>query len=59
MEYLKIFVGTHGAAAIILLLADNMDFANIERIGSADDRTDIEVMFDVFDSDFEGGASFI
>ena len=54
----KIFIGTHGAAAVVFFATDDMIFTDIKRIGGADNRADIEIVFDVFDGDFKGGARF-
>ena len=53
VEDFKILVGTHGAATIVFLLADNVDFADVKRVGSTDDGANIKIVFDVFDGDFE------
>lgn len=49
MDDFKIFIGAHGAATIVFFLADNVDFADVERIGGAHDGADIEIMLEVFD----------
>ena len=54
MNDFEIFVGTHGATAVVFFLADDMNFAHIKRVGGADDGADIEIVFDVLDGDFEG-----
>ena len=57
MDDFKIFIGTHCAAAIVFLLADNMNFADVERVGSANNRADIEVVLDVLNGDFQRRTS--
>ena len=58
MDNFKIFIGAHGAAAIIFFAPDNVNFADIKRVGGADDGADVEIVFDVFDGDFEASALF-
>ena len=54
----EIFVGAHGAAAVVFFAADDMDFADIERVGGTNNGADIEIVFDVFNGNFKGGARF-
>ena len=54
----KIFIGTHGAAAVVFFAADDMDFTNVERVGGTNNGADVEIVFDIFDGDFEGSAGF-
>ena len=50
----EVFVGAHGAAAIIFFLADNVNNFDIEGIGGANDGADVEVVLEIFDGDFQG-----
>lgn len=52
----EILVGAHGAATIIFFLADNMNFTHVKRVGGTDNGTDIEIVFDVFNGDFEAST---
>ena len=54
----EIFVGTHRTATIVFFLADDMNLTHVERVGGTHDRADIEIMFDVFNGDFEAGTFF-
>ena len=58
MQNFKVFIGAHGTAAVVFFAANDVDFAYIERIGGTDDGTNVKVMFDVLDGDFEAGAFF-
>ena len=58
MDDFEIFIGTHSAAAVVFFLADNMDFFYIKGIRSADNRSDVEIVFNVFNRDFKGSTGF-
>ncbi len=55
----EIFVGAHGAASIVFFPADNVDFADVKRVGSTDDGANIKIVFDVFNGDFERSTFII
>ena len=55
----KIFISAHGAATVVFFLANDVNFANIKRIGRADDRANVKIVFNVFDSNFEASTGFI
>lgn len=59
MDNREIFIGAHGATAVVFFLADNMNFVYIERVRGADNGADVKVMLDVLDGDFKAGASFV
>ena len=56
MDNFKIFVGAHGAATVVFLFTDDVDFTDVKRISSTDDGTDVEVVFNVFDGDFKAST---
>ena len=57
VDNFEIFISTHGTATIVLLLADDVDFFNVERVGGTDDGADVEIVFNILNSDFEWGTS--
>ena len=52
----EVFVGAHGAAAVVFFLTDDVDGGDVEGVGGADDRADVEIVLEVFDGDFKGEA---
>lgn len=58
MDDLEVFVGTHGATAVVFFLTDDVDFTDVKGVCRADDGTDVKIVFDVFDGNFEAGAFF-
>ena len=54
----EIFVRTHGAAAVIFFLADDVDHADVEGVGGANDGADVEIVLKVFDGNFERRTGF-
>ena len=54
MNDFEIFIGTHGAAAIVFFLADDVNNFDIEGVGGTDNGTDVEVVLEIFDGNFQG-----
>ena len=59
MGDMEIFVGNHGAAAVVFAFADDVDPADIEGVGVADDGANIEIMGKILDGDLKGNAGFV
>lgn len=59
MKDLKIFISTHGTAAVVFFLANDVDFGDIKGVCGANNRANIKIVFKVFDGDFEGGTRFV
>lgn len=56
MDNFKIFVGAHGAATVVFLFTDDVNFTDVKRISCTDNGTDVEVVFNVFDGDFKAST---